>query len=120
MRPRIKHAFLFSCAAVLAAGWVLSSQAQTPQSTAKSTQPDAPRAEFDRLMTELSNWGRWGKEDQMGAVNLITPEKRKRAVLAVKEGASFSMARTAEMEKAIDNAAPIVRQMTRTGVDNAK
>ena len=22
------------------------------------------------------NWGRWGADDQMGAVNLITPEKR--------------------------------------------
>ena len=33
-------------------------------------------------MTELSNWGRWGKEDQMGAVNLITPAKRKQAAMA--------------------------------------
>ena len=30
-------------------------------------------------MTELSNWGRWGKQDQLGAINLITPAKRKQA-----------------------------------------
>lgn len=70
---------------------------------------DATRADFDRYMTELSNWGRWGKEDQMGAVNLITAATRKRAAAAVKEGASFSMARTAELEKAVDNPQPIVR-----------
>jgi hypothetical protein len=30
---------------------------------------------FDRMMTELSNWGRWGKNDQKGATNLITPAR---------------------------------------------
>jgi hypothetical protein len=39
---------------------------------------NATRADFDRLMKELSNWGRWGKDDQMGAVNLITAAKRKK------------------------------------------
>ena len=28
-------------------------------------------------MTELSNWGRWGKADQIGTLNLITADKRK-------------------------------------------
>ena len=27
-------------------------------------------------MTTLSNWGRWGPEDELGTLNLITPEKR--------------------------------------------
>ena len=38
----------------------------------------------------------------------------------VKEGVSFSMARNAEFEKAVDNPTPITRQMIRTGVQNAK
>ena len=29
---------------------------------------------------ELSNWGRWGKDDQRGLLNLITPEKTKQAL----------------------------------------
>ena len=41
------------------------------------------KADIDRWMTELSNWGRWGKEDQLGAVNLITPEKRRAALTQV-------------------------------------
>ena len=36
----------------------------------------------------------------------------------VNEGPSFSMARDAETEKAVDNAAPTVHQMTRVGVRN--
>jgi hypothetical protein len=28
-------------------------------------------------MKELSNWGRWGADDELGAANLITPAKRK-------------------------------------------
>src|SRR5579862_1981428 len=71
---------------------------------------EATRADFDRFMTELSNWGRWGKDDQMGAVNLITPAKRKQAAALVKEGASFSLARNAETAPAPDNPQPIVRK----------
>ena len=38
----------------------------------------------------LSNWGRWGKEDLMGTLNLITPKKRCQAAALVKEGISVS------------------------------
>ena len=30
-------------------------------------------------MTSLSNWGRWGADDELGTLNLITPEKRAQA-----------------------------------------
>jgi kynurenine formamidase len=73
---------------------------------------------FDQWMTDLSNWGRWGREDEMGAINLITPGKRKQAVALVKEGASFSLSRDAEKVKAVDNPVPFGHQMTRTGVNN--
>jgi hypothetical protein len=38
---------------------------------------NATEEDFVQLMTQLSNWNRWGKDDQLGAVNLITPAKRK-------------------------------------------
>ena len=82
------------------------------------SRPAMTRETFDQWMTELSNWGRWGKEDEMGAINLITPAKRKQAAALVKEGASFSLARDAEKEKAVDNPVPFGHQMTRTGVNN--
>ncbi len=35
---------------------------------------------------KLSNWGRWGEEDELGTLNLITPEVRRAAVALVSEG----------------------------------
>ena len=93
--------------------WSPATHAQAPSNH------DATRADFDRLMTELSNWGRWGKDDQMGAVNLITPAKRKQALSAVKEGVSVSMARKAEMEPALDNPRPITHVMGSRGANPA-
>ena len=72
-------------------------------------------AMVDRWMTEISNWGRWGKQDQMGAANLITPAKRKQAASLVKDGVSVSLARNTETEKAADNGSPFVHTMTSTG-----
>ena len=76
------------------------------------------KADIDRMMTELSNWGRWGKEDQLGAINLITPAKRKQAVLLVKEGVSVSLARDVEKDRAADNARPFEHVMNLTGANN--
>jgi kynurenine formamidase len=76
---------------------------------------DLTQADIDRWMTELSNWGRWGKQDQLGTVNLITPEKRKTAAALVKEGYSVSLARNAETEKTSDNPSPFSHKMLSTG-----
>jgi kynurenine formamidase len=72
-------------------------------------------AQVDQMMTQLSNWGRWGKDDQMGAVHLITPAKRKQAAALVRDGVSVSMARNTESEKAADNDSPFGHTMTSTG-----
>ena len=39
------------------------------------------------------NWGRWGDDDQLGAVNMITPEKRIEAAGLVKSGQAISLSR---------------------------
>src|SRR5258708_13217525 len=61
---------------------------------------------LDRWMQDLSNWGRWGKDDQLGTVNLITPAKRKSAAALVKEGYAVSLSSNAETEKSADNPFP--------------
>jgi len=53
--------------------------------------------------TELSNWGRWGKDDERGALNLITPQKEVQAARLVKDGVTVSLAHFASLEKAEDN-----------------
>ncbi|MFQ5933827.1 MAG: cyclase family protein [Dehalococcoidia bacterium] len=40
----------------------------------------------------LNNWGRWGREDQMGALNLLTPGVVLKAVRLVKKGVVYSLA----------------------------
>ena len=69
------------------------------------------KADIDRWMTELSNWGRWGKDDQLGTLNLITPAKRREAAALVKEGFSVSMAHDVLKEKAVDNESPFLHTM---------
>lgn len=76
------------------------------------------RQDFARWMTELSNWGRWGKDDQLGALNLVTPEKRKQALALIREGVPVSLARDVEKEKAADNGSPFQHSMDRTGANN--
>ena len=77
------------------------------------------KAAIDRWMKELSNWGRWGKDDQRGAVNLITAAKRKQAAALVREGVSVSLSRDTEKEKAEDNPRPFTQEMNNTGTNPA-
>lgn len=72
----------------------------TGQTTTRPT--IATDADFRRAMKELSNWGRWGDKDELGAANLITPAKRKQAMALAKEGISVSLAHDIVQEKAAD------------------
>src|SRR5262245_5884904 len=62
----------------------------------------ASEADFRRAMKELSNWGKWGANDELGAANLITPAKRKQAVTLAREGVAISLAHDVLQEKAVD------------------
>jgi hypothetical protein len=57
------------------------------------------KADVERWMPELSNWGKWGKDDQLGTVNLITAAKRKAAAALVPEGVSVSMPLDADLPR---------------------
>ena len=89
----------------IAYGVFLSSQS-TPTG-APSSRPLVSRAEYERWQTELSNWGRWGKEDELGTLNLITPAKRAQAAALVKDGITVSLASNAETEKGVDVPCPV-------------
>jgi kynurenine formamidase len=43
------------------------------------------------LAKQVSNWGRWGAEDERGTLNFITPEVVKRAAGLVRRGQVFSL-----------------------------
>lgn len=47
--------------------------------------------EFRDLADQVRNWGRWGKDDQIGTLNLITAEKIAGAAKLVRQGKLFSL-----------------------------
>lgn len=64
--------------------------------------PVTTEAQFRQAMKDVSNWGRWGADDEMGSSNLITPAKRKQAAALVKEGISVSLSHDVNQEDAAD------------------
>ena len=74
---------------------------------------DLTQADIERLMDELSNWGRWGPNDQLGAANLITPAKRLEATSLVTEGITVSLAHRLMIEEAEDVPRPFTHRMLR-------
>lgn len=49
--------------------------------------------EIEGYLASLSNWGRWGEDDRLGALNLVTPEVRRQAAATVRTGRAISLAR---------------------------
>ncbi|MEX2261424.1 MAG: cyclase family protein [Bryobacteraceae bacterium] len=71
-------------------------------------------AQIGQWMQSLSNWGRWGKEDELGALNLITVEKRRQAAALVRDGVSISLAHEAIKVRA-DDSPPFEHRMVEHG-----
>ena len=80
---------------------------------AAQREPRFPKnaAEFDQLFQQVSNWGRWGKDDQLGSANLVTAAKRKQALALARDGVSVSLAHSPLTERAEDNASPFEHTM---------
>jgi kynurenine formamidase len=81
--------------------------------------PITNEAEFRQAMTELSNWNRWGADDELGAANLITPAKRKQAAGLVKEGLSVSLAHDVIQEDAADAGSKLDRVVVNVSASGA-
>jgi kynurenine formamidase len=90
--------------ALVGHGGVYDASAQQPL-------PFVSQAQYERWQTELSNWGRWGPNDELGALNLITPAKRQAAAALVRRGRNVSLARTADPVQSVDNPCPIQWEM---------
>lgn len=91
--------------------WHMPAAAQAPG----TVRPFVTQTEFSQWQRELSNWGRWGKEDQAGALNLITAAKRREAAALVKDGITVSLAVDANELRSADNPTPYERVVTTAG-----
>jgi kynurenine formamidase len=54
--------------------------------------PDPAYDEVRRLGKELSNWGRWGADDEIGTLNLVDAAAIQRGAACVRDGAGFTLA----------------------------
>ncbi len=78
----------------------LSANTNDHVSVTQAQDPRIPTAEeVESWYTEYRNWGRWGNNDQLGAINLITPEKRTAAAALIKTGRTVSLSRVFEPEQ---------------------
>lgn len=71
-----------------------------------STQEPSVKVTLDTLSEweeELSNWGRWGPDDQRGTLNLITPEKTRQAAALVQTGETVTLQHFVTSEVALDS-----------------
>ena len=71
--------------------------------------------DLTRMAVELRNWGRWGDDDERGALNLITDEKRTQAVTLAREGLSVSCARPLPVTPSMENPHPVQHFMISGG-----
>jgi kynurenine formamidase len=81
--------------------------------TSSATQVSA--ADLPKLLESISNWGRWGKDDEHGTLNLLTPEKRLRAAALVKDGVTVSAAHQLPTMRGPENYMPVQHMMLRAG-----
>src|SRR5213592_3064178 len=81
---------------------------------AGDARPIAPD-ELAKMFEELKNWGRWGADDQRGALNLITSAKRAQAAALVSEGVTISAAHPIPVTPGPNNFRPALRAVLAGG-----
>ena len=99
MHPITRRTLLATAGAAAVSGPRAAAAGNYPRSLTKD--------DVDRWMKELSNWGKWGKDDQAGTINLITPAKRKAAAALVRDGVSISMSLDADLPKEGSTGGPL-------------
>jgi kynurenine formamidase len=89
----------------------MSTQAATAE-----TGPPAPSSDdLARLFESLKNWGRWGADDEIGALNHLTPAHRAGAAALVSEGVTVSLAHNLPVRPTPENPYPAEHHMLASG-----
>jgi kynurenine formamidase len=81
------------------------------------TEPFVTAERMREIFETIKNWGRWGPDDEAGALNLITPELRRLAAREVRVGESVSCARELPVRPTVENMHPALHMMVRGGDD---
>lgn len=81
--------------------------------TANATVPT--EADLDTLFESLSNWGRWGEEDERGMLNHLLPQHSAQAAAEVRDGLALSLAHNLEVEPSAETPVPAQHHMLAAG-----
>src|SRR6478609_12108419 len=80
--------------------------------TASGTGRKVSVEEFELVFESVKNWGRWGPDDELGTLNLITPQHVRDAAALVRSGRRVSMAIPINTLAGPDNPNPATRFVT--------
>src|SRR5262249_42454725 len=88
-----------------------------PRRTRRDMMPGRVPSEHEVMsyVKTLSNWGRWGAEDELGTINLITPAKRAAAARLVRDGVAVTGARPIVTDITPDTTFQVMRFMVDSG-----
>ena len=73
---------------------------------------DVSAAEFRALFQEVSNWGRWGDDDERGTLNELSADLVVAAAGLARTGETVTLSLPFDTEKRLDNPNPAVHRMT--------
>jgi kynurenine formamidase len=69
-------------------------------------------AEFDELFAAVMNWGRWGPDDDRGALNYLSQARTLAAARLVRSGQTVSLSAPLDTVAGPDNPKPVQHRMT--------
>jgi kynurenine formamidase len=75
------------------------------------------KAEMQAIFRQVSNWGRWGAEDERGTLNYLTSARTATAARLVKSGQSISCARNFPVQPGPENPTPALHHIVVGGDD---
>ena len=78
-------------------------------------QDEMSAAEFRELFDAVSTWGRWGDDDERGALNYLTPARVLEAARLVSTGETVTLSLPLNTRPGVDNPAPADHHMTMMG-----
>ena len=73
------------------------------------------KADVDQIASEVRNWGRWGPDDERGALNLITDAKRSAALALIDGSRVVSCALPLPVGESPGNIRPVTHHMLMAG-----
>jgi kynurenine formamidase len=80
----------------------------------KTTPSFVSGGEFDELFHRVSNWGRWGPDDERGTLNYLTAEQVRASAALVRSGRTVSLSLPINTVAGPDNPHPSVHYMVKT------